>query len=52
MARLAAEMAAQTPQGAMTASNLVMQVIVLALAVFIVIDVPQGTGGRLCGPTD
>ena len=52
LAQLDEEMRAQTPQGMMSAGNLVSQVIVLSIAVFIVIDYPQGTDGRLCGPTD
>ena len=43
ISQLESEMRAQTPQGAMPAGSLVVQVLVAIVAVHIVIDVPQRT---------
>lgn len=45
-------MVAHTPQGAMTATSLVVQVLVATFAVHVVIDTPSGQGGQLWGATD
>ena len=50
---LANEMRAHTPQAAGSAAQLVMQVLVATLAVFIVIDTPRGgSDGKLWGAED
>ena len=53
LSQLSVEMAAQTPQGAMGAANLGLQVLVACVALHIVLDVPQrGKDGELWGPLD
>ena len=50
---LQAEMVAQTPQGAMSAGSLVLQVLVACACIHIVIDRPRPVKeGELWGPTD
>ena len=49
---LMAQMRAQTPQGMMAPGQLVMQTLVACYAIFIVIDAPSGSGGRLWGARD
>ena len=50
---LRAEMVAQTPQGAMSAGSLMMQVLVACACIHIVIDRPRPVKeGELWGPTD
>ena len=45
-------MRASTPQGMLSATNLVWNVAILTAAIFIVVDHPQGTNGQLWGAAD